>query len=314
MTVGIVGAGMVGATAAYAMVMRGVGREIVMVDLNQARAQAEADDIFHAVPFANPLKITAGGYADLQGSQVVVIAAGVGQKPGETRLHLLERNAAVFRAIIPEVLKHAPDAILLIATNPVDVMTHMAAKFAAEQGVPSSRVIGTGTTLDTARFRALLGQHLDVDSQHVHAYVLGEHGDSEVLSWSTVTIGVVPLAEFCKQWDICFEDDVRAEIDAAVRRAAYRIIEGKGATYYGIGSAIARIIEVILGNQRSMLTVCTPVPDVAGVPDVTVSLPHLLGGTGIIHTLSLPLAAEDQDLLHESAAVVKRAIDELGDI
>ncbi|MBN2501751.1 MAG: L-lactate dehydrogenase, partial [Anaerolineales bacterium] len=235
MKVGIVGAGMVGATAAYAMIMRGVGREIVLVDLNEKRTQAEADDLFHAVPFANPLKITAGGYPDLKGSRVVVISAGVGQKPGETRLHLLERNAAVFRSIIPEVLKHAPDAILLIATNPVDVMTHMAARFAAEQGVPSHRVIGTGTTLDTARFRALLGQHLDVDPQHVHAYVLGEHGDSEVLSWSTVTIGVVPLAEFCSQWDICFEDDVRAEIDTAVRRAAYRIIEGKGATYYGIG-------------------------------------------------------------------------------
>ena len=314
MKVGIVGAGMVGATAAYAMVMRGVGREIVLVDLNEKRTQAEADDLYHAVPFANPLKITAGDYPDLKGSRVVVISAGVGQKPGETRLHLLERNAAVFRSIIPEVLKHAPDAILLIATNPVDVMTHMAARFAAEEGVPSHRVIGSGTTLDTARFRALLGQHLDVDPQHVHAYVLGEHGDSEVLSWSTVTIGVVPLVEFCSQWDICFEDDVRAKIDTAVRRAAYRIIEGKGATYYGIGSAIARIVEVILGNQRSMLTVCTPVPEVAGVSDVTVSLPQLVGGEGIIHTLALPLAAEDQDLLHKSAAVVKAAIDELGDV
>jgi L-lactate dehydrogenase len=184
MKTGIVGSGFVGATAAYALVMRGVGRRLVLVDQNRARAESEADDILHAVPFANPLEVSAGDYEDLAGCGVVVVSAGVGQKPGETRLQLLERNAHVFKQVIPNILQHAPQAILLIATNPVDVMTHVAARYAAEFGVAASRVIGSGTTLDTARFRSLIGRKLNVDSQHIHAYVLGEHGDSEVLAWS----------------------------------------------------------------------------------------------------------------------------------
>ena len=198
MKVGVVGSGLVGATAAYALVMRGVGREIVLVDKNEARAAAEADDIRHAVPFAHPLEVRSGGYADLAGCRAVVLCAGVGQKPGETRLQLLQRNAAVFREIVPAVLKHAPDAVIVVATNPVDVMTHLAARFAAEVGVPPGRVFGSGTTLDTARFRSLLGAHCGVDPHHVHGYVIGEHGDSEVLTWSLVTIGGMPLKEFAR--------------------------------------------------------------------------------------------------------------------
>src|SRR5688500_8825510 len=197
MKTGIVGSGFVGATAAYALVMRGVGRRVVLVDQNKARAEAEADDILHAVPFAHPLEITAGDYADLVECKVVIVSAGVGQKPGETRLELLGRNAKVFQQVIPGILQHAPQAILLIATNPVDVMTHIAAHYASQFGVPSSRVIGSGTTLDTARFRTLIGRRLHVDPQHIHAYVLGEHGDSEVLTWSSVTVGGIPLEEFC---------------------------------------------------------------------------------------------------------------------
>src|SRR5512145_1180516 len=265
MKIGVVGCGLVGATAAYALVMRGIGRELVLVDKNAARAQAEADDILHAVPFAHPLRVSAGDYPDLAGCRVVIIAAGVNQQPGETRLQLLERNAAVFRAVVPAVLQHAPDAVLVIATNPVDVMTHLAACFASDYNVPSSRIVGSGTTLDTARFRALLGRHLGVDSYHVHAYVLGEHGDSEVLAWSEVSIGGIQLDEFCVQPEREVTADVRASIDDQVRRAAYRIIEGKGATFYGIGSALARIVNVILNDQRSLLTVCSPVEDVVGV-------------------------------------------------
>ena len=184
MKVGIVGCGMVGSTSAYALVMSGVGREIVLVDINHERAEAEANDLFHAVPFAHPLTVRAGDYPDLAAARVVVIAGGVSQKPGETRLHLLERNAEVFHQIVPSVLRHAPDAVLLVVSNPVDIMTHLAAHFAAQLGVPHSRVIGSGTTLDTARFRALLGRRFGIDPQHVHAYVIGEHGDSEVLTWS----------------------------------------------------------------------------------------------------------------------------------
>jgi L-lactate dehydrogenase len=242
---------------------------------------------------------------------VVIVSAGVGQKPGETRLELLGRNAQVFKQVIPNILQHAPQAILLIATNPVDVMTHIAAHYAGEIGVPSSRVIGSGTTLDTARFRSLIGRRLRVDSQHIHAYVLGEHGDSEVLTWSQVTVGGIPLEEFCtgREGSICPDD--YAEIDEKVRRAAYHIIEGKGATYYGIGSAIARIVEVILQDERSLLTVCTPMPDVAGIKDVTVSLPNLVGGDGIIQTFFPNLNEAETAALHASAQVVRSVIEEL---
>ena len=311
MKTGIVGSGFVGATAAYALVMRGVGRRVVLVDMNNARALAEADDILHAVPFANQLEVTAGDYADLADCKVVVVSAGVGQKPGETRLELLGRNAKVFEQVIPNILTHAPNAILLIATNPVDVMTHIAAHYAAKMGVPSNRVIGTGTTLDTARMRTLLGRHLKVDSQHIHAYVLGEHGDSELLPWSLVTVGGIPLDEFCSDEDISICPDDYEDIDMRVRRAAYRIIDGKGATYYGIGSAIARIVEVIQQDERSILTVCTPMPDVGGVKDVTVSLPNLIGGEGIIQTFFPNLDPNEMDALRHSASVVRSAIEQL---
>ena len=306
--IGIVGSGLVGATAAYAMVMRGIGREIVLVDLNRGRAEAEADDIRHAVPFAHPVNIWAGDYADLAGCRVVVITAGVNQRPGETRLQLLARNTAVFRQVVPNILTYAPDALLVVATNPVDITTHLTAQLAAAHGVPSSRVIGSGTTLDTARFRTLLGSHLGVDAQHVHAYVIGEHGDSEVLTWSLVTVGGLPLDVFCRQQGITFDDNVRQQIDHGVRRAAYSIIEGKGATYYGIGSALARIVDVILRDQRAILTICTPLPEVLGVANVTVALPHLLGGAGVITLLPQPLNGEEETLLRQSAQVVKDAI------
>jgi len=311
MKVGIVGAGYVGSTAAYALVMRGVGREIVLVDKNADRAVAEADDLRHAVPFANPLEITPGDYDELGGCRVVVLCAGVGQRSGETRLHLLQRNAAVFHEIVPQVLKQAPDAVLVVASNPVDVMTHLATRYAVECGVPAERVLGSGTTLDTARFRSLVGAHGGVDPHHVHGYVVGEHGDSEVLTWSLVTVGGMPIEDFARMRKIQLTDEIRMEIDGKVRRAAYTIISGKGATYYGIGSALARIVEVILHDQRSILTVCTTTADVQGVRDVTVALPHLVGGTGAQQAFPLPLSEHEQLLLRKSAYVIRQAIDEL---
>jgi L-lactate dehydrogenase len=311
MKIGIVGSGLVGATAAYALVMRGVGREVVLVDLNKERAQAEADDIFHAVPFAHPLQVRAGDYADLAGSRVVVIAAGVNQRPGESRLELLGRNARIFHSVVPEILRYAPEAILIVATNPVDIMTHLTARFASEQGVPSTRIIGTGTTLDTARFRALLGRQLGVDSQHVHAWVLGEHGDSEVLTWSLVAVSGIPLPEYCQLRGLAVCADDKEWIDERVRRAAYHIIQGKGATYYGVGSAIARITEVVLRDLRSILTVCTPVDDIYGVKDVTVSLPHLVSGQGSIATLHPPLDDGEAQELQNSARLIRDLIDQI---
>jgi len=309
MKIGIVGCGMVGSASAFALVMHGVGREIVLVDLNHARAEAEADDIFHAVPFAHPLTVRAGDYADLSGASVVVIAAGVAQKPGETRLDLLQRNAAVFAQVIPAILQHAPKAVLVVVSNPVDILTHLAAHYAAKLGVPASRVIGSGTMLDTARFRALLGRHFGVDPQHVHGYVMGEHGDSEVLTWSRASIAGTRLDDFAKlRGQAPLSDADRQAIDARVRRAAYHIIAGKGSTYYGIGSAVSRLVDVLLHDQRAVLSICSRHAEVAGVKDVTLSVPHLVGGQGVVETIPVPLTEPEQTALTRSASILKEAL------
>jgi L-lactate dehydrogenase len=311
MKVGIVGCGMVGATAGYALVMSGVGREIVLVDLNRARAEAEANDIQHAVPFAHPLTVRAGEYPDLAGAQVVVIAGGVAQKPGETRLQLLQRNAEVFRQIVPSVLRHAPEAVLLVVTNPVDIMTHLAAHFAAQFGVPQTRVIGSGTTLDTARLRTLIAQHFGVDSHHVHAYVIGEHGDSEVLAWSQATIAGLSLDDFARIYGKPLTSEDRQKIEENVRCAAYQIIAGKGSTYYGIGSAVARIVDVLLHDQRAILTICSRITAGPDCADTTLALPHLVGGRGSITTIPLALNEMEQEGLRRSASVVREATESL---
>jgi L-lactate dehydrogenase len=311
MKIGIVGSGLVGSTAAYALVMRGVGREIVLVDINRARAEAEANDIYHAVPFAHPLTVRAGDYSDLKDARVVVIAGGVAQRPGETRLQLLQRNADVFRQIIPGVLRHSPATVLLVVTNPVDIMTHLAAHFAVEFGVPPTRVIGSGTTLDTARFRALLGRHFGIDPHYVHAYVIGEHGDSEVLAWSQARIAGLSLDEFAGVNGKPLGKADRERIDDEVRRAAYHIITGKGATYYGIGSAVARIVTVLLHDQRAILSICcrvTAVPDCEGV---TLALPHLVGGEGALATIPLVLDPAEREGLRRSAGILRDAIQSL---
>jgi L-lactate dehydrogenase len=306
--IGIVGAGMVGSASAFAMVMRGVGREIVLLDVNRARAEAEANDIFHAVPFAHPMTVRAGDYADLDDAYVVVIAGGVAQKPGETRLQLLQRNADVFREIVPSVVRAAPEALLLVVTNPVDIMTHVAARFAADYGVATSRVLGSGTTLDTARFRALLGRHFDIDPQYVHGYVIGEHGDSEVLVWSQATIAGLGLDAFAAVHGTPLTPEDRQRIDDNVRRAAYHIIAGKGATYYGIGSAVARIVDVLIHDQRAILTICARV---SGVPDcdgVTLALPHLVGGDGVLATIPLAIDETEREGLRRSAGILRDAV------
>ena len=312
MKVGIVGCGMVGSTAAFGLLMEGIGREIILVDLNRARAEAEADDLFHAVPFAHPLTVRAGDYIDLEGCRVVVIAAGVAQRPGETRLQLLQRNATVFEQVVPSILQYAGDTILLVVSNPVDIMTHLAAHFAAAFGAPSTRVIGSGTMLDTARFRALLGRRFGVDPQHVHAYVIGEHGDSEVLTWSLAAIAGMRLEEFAsKRGEAILTDGEKQQIDEQVRRAAYHIIAGKGATYYGIGGAVARLVDVLLNDQRAVLTICSRIQGVATCEGVTLGLPHIVGGQGAMGMIPLLLDATEQQGLQRSASILSEAIDSL---
>jgi L-lactate dehydrogenase len=305
MKVGVVGAGMVGSAAANALVLRGAATDVVVIDQNQKRAIAEAEDVLHATPFAYVTRVCAGDYSDLAGAGAVIIAAGVSQRPGETRLELLDRNAAVFVEVVPQILGAAPDAILVIATNPVDIMTQVATRVS---GLPPERVIGSGTILDTARFRALLGAHLEISPKSVHAYVLGEHGDSEVLCWSVADVGGIAVDRLARQIGRPLDDEVKAGIDRAVRRAAYRIIEGKGATWYGIAGGLTRIVQSIGGDENAALTVSMLTDDVEGVGPITLSLPRIVGRAGVVRTLLPTLDAGERALLRRSAATIEEAL------
>ncbi len=302
MKVGIVGAGMVGSAAGFALVLRRMANEIVFVDVNEALAQSQAEDILHATPVTSPAKVVAGGYEAIAESAIVILACGVSQRPGETRLQLLERNEAIFADVALRVAAHAPDAIILVASNPVDLMTHFVTGLGS---FPPHRVIGSGTILDTARFRALLGETFGVSAQSVHAYVLGEHGDSEVLLWSGAKIGGLPLNDFAAQHGTALTDELRTTIDEGVRRAAYRIIQGKGSTYYGIGAGLARIVQAIRNDERTVLTVSNS--DVPGFSDVSVSLPRIVGAGGVIETLQPLLDRDEETALARSVNTLKRA-------
>lgn len=308
MKIGVVGCGQVGSASAYACAMLGVGTELMLVDYKPDLALAQAEDILHATPFARPMTVSAGDYPDLAGAGIVMIAAGVGQKQGETRLDLLKRNAEVFNDIIPRIIKASPEAILLIASNPVDVMTQLVAKVAVASGHDVNRVIGSGTILDTARFRTLIARHLGVSSHSVHAHVLGEHGDSEVLHWSGASISNIALANFAAQIGAPITQEVREQIDDGVRRAAYRIIKGKGATWYGIGAGMARVARAIVDDEHAVLTCSAPLKDVEGVSDVCLSLPHIVGAKGIESTIYPTLAADERQALQRSAQVLKDAV------
>ena len=302
MKVGLVGAGMVGSAAGYALALMGTASRVVLVDRDHDLARAQAEDIAHAVPFASATVVTAGGYDDLKGAAVVILAAGVSQKPGETRLELLSRNADVFRAIVGSVLAAAPNAILLVATNPVDIMTDVATRLS---GLDPARVIGSGTILDTARFRSLVGSHLGIAPQSVHAYVLGEHGDSEVLAWSAARAGSVPLRSFAAQVGAPLTDSIVTRIDDEVRNAAYTIIAGKGATWYGIGAGLARIVRAIGRDEQAVLSVSIVTPEVEGVRDVALSVPRVVGAQGVAAQLFPELDAGEHAALERSARLLK---------
>ncbi|KZL27993.1 MULTISPECIES: L-lactate dehydrogenase [unclassified Pseudovibrio] len=308
MKIGVVGVGAVGSTAAYAMAMNGVGNEIVLVDYNPKLAIAQAEDILHATPFARPMSVIGGDYSDLKDAAVVVIAAGVNQQPGETRIELLARNAGVFAKVIPEVLKYAPNAILIIATNPVDIMTQVATEIS---GLPRNRVIGSGTILDTARFRTLLGKHLGITPTSVHADVLGEHGDSEVLIWSGAKAGNTPLFTFAEQINKPITQDVRDRIDHGVRYAAYSIIEGKGATNYGIGAGLSRIVKAIVTNEHAVISLSIVNEEIVGVRDTALSVPRVLGADGIEATLFPSMDELERSQLQASAVALETAAKEV---
>jgi L-lactate dehydrogenase len=290
--------------------LSGLAAEIVLVDVDRARAEGEAMDLNHAVPFAHATRIWAGDYADCAEAAVTVITAGANQRPGETRLDLVKKNAAIFREIVPAVARHNRDGILLIATNPVDALTYASLKLS---GLPKARVIGSGTILDTARFRHLLSRYFNVDARSVHAFIVGEHGDSEVPVWSLANIAGMRLDAFCaangEQLDRAALDDIFVQ----TRDAAYHIIERKGATYYAVAAGLMRIVEAILRDQGTVLSVSSLVDDGAfGAGDVCLSLPTVVGRGGVERVLRLDLDASESDALRRSADVLRSTIKQLG--
>jgi L-lactate dehydrogenase len=307
--VAVIGAGFVGATFAYALLQSGLASEIILVDSNRAKAEGEAMDLNHAVPLTSPARVWAGDYADCAGAAVTVVTAGSNQRPGETRLDLITRNIQIFRSIIPQVAQHNPNGILLIATNPVDVLTYASWKLS---GLERERVIGSGTILDTARFRYLLSQYFQVDSRSVHAYIIGEHGDSEVPVWSLANIAGMRLPVYCAQNQMnCVDADLE-KIFTQTRDAAYEIIQRKGATYYAIGSGLLRIVEAILRDQSTVLSVSSYIENYYKISDVYLSLPSVIDRGGLERVLHLDLAPSEILGLQNSAAVLKQMIRELG--
>jgi L-lactate dehydrogenase len=307
--VAVVGVGSVGATFAYALLLSGLAAEIVLIDANHAKAEGEAMDLNHTVPFAHPTRIWAGDYSDCAGAAVTVLAAGSNQKPGETRIDLVKKNAAIWRSIVPEVAQHNPDGILLVATNPVDVLTYAALKLS---GLPSERVIGSGTILDTSRFRYLLSQHFGVDARSVHAYVIGEHGDSEVPVWSSANIAGMRLPQFCKAQGIPDDRQAMENIFLQTRDAAYHIIERKGATFYAVAAGLMRITEAILRDQSTVLSISSLINGYHGLTDVCFSLPTVIDRGGIEKVLHLELDKDEINKLRDSASVLKTTIKSLG--
>jgi L-lactate dehydrogenase len=300
---------MVGTSFAYALIQRSLANELVLVDVDPARAEGEAMDLNHGMPFVRPMRVRAGSYADLAGADLVVIAAGANQKPGETRLDLLAKNAAIFREIVPQILAASDDCIIVIATNPVDILTYISAQIAGPGG---RRVIGSGTILDTARFRYMLGEHYGVDPRSVHAYIIGEHGDSELPLWSLANIAGVRLADFVGANGQGYAEEALSRIFEQTRGAAYEIIKRKRATYYAIGLGLLSIAEAVLRDQHTVLTVCSPLGGQYGVSDIAISLPTIVGRGGIEEVLTLPLADVEVAGFQRSAQVLKASLSALG--
>jgi L-lactate dehydrogenase len=308
--VAIVGTGMVGSSFAYTLLLSGIASEIVLIDANKERAEGEAMDLNHAVPFAHPTKICAGEYSDCQGAAITVISAGVGQRPGETRLELVRRNAAIFAQIVPKVAEANPEGIIVVATNPVDVLTYITLKLAE---LPANRVFGSGTILDTARFRYMLSEHLGVDPRSVHAYIIGEHGDSEVPVWSLANVAGMRLPSFCAENGIPLSPDTMEQIFRQTRDAAYEIISRKGATYFAVAAGLMRITEAILRDQNTVLSISSLVHDYYGIDDVCLSLPTVLGRGGIERVLRLDLSPHEARGVRKSADVLRQTIESLAE-
>lgn len=301
----VVGAGFVGSTTAYTLMISGLVSEIVLIDINKDKAEGEVMDMNHGMPFVKPVKIYNGDYSDCKGSDIVVITAGANQKEGETRIDLVQKNTAIFKGIIGEIIKYNKDCILLVVTNPVDILTYVTYKIS---GFPKNKVIGSGTVLDSARFRYLLGEHTGVDPRDVHAYILGEHGDTEVATWSIANIAGIPMDKYCDECNGCKEKLSRKTIYENVKNAAYHIIERKGATYYAVALAVKRIVEAIVRDENSILTVSSLLEGQYGIDDVCLSVPTIVNKNGIERILKVELSNKESELLKNSGKVLKDVI------
>lgn len=300
--VAVIGCGFVGSSSAFALMQSGLFSEMVLIDADTKRAEGEAMDISHGISFARPMQIYAGNYDDITDAAIIVITAGANQKPDETRLDLIKKNAAIMKSIVGEIKKRDFGGILLIVSNPVDILTLIALK---ESGYPSNRVIGSGTVLDTGRFKYLLGEHLDVDSRSVHAFIIGEHGDSELAAWSNARIGGLKVNDFCELRGHFNHEQSMKKIFENVRNSAYEIIERKHATYYGIAMAVKRICESIVRNEKSILPVSSLMTGEYGLNDVVLSIPAVVDETGVQKVIPIELNDEELTKLKDSANILK---------
>ncbi|MGE5309083.1 MAG: L-lactate dehydrogenase [Deltaproteobacteria bacterium] len=309
--VSIIGAGNVGMRFAYAAMIRGLARQMVIVDIDRRRLEGDVMDLSHGAPYVPPVEIVAGDYCDIEGSDIVVITAGRNQKPGQTRIDLVNQNVELYKQIIPRVMKYSPDSILLVVTNPVDVLAYAAYRLS---GKDSSKVMSSGTVLDTARYRYLLSRHCHVDASNVHAYILGEHGDTEFPVWSKAMVGGILFNQYCAFCGEanCHRDGELKSIFDEVRTSAYRIIERKGETSYGIGLALSRITQAILNDENHILPVSTLVKGYLGVSDVYLSLPSVVNRGGVVRVLDIDLDEAEQAAFKRSAEAVKAVIRQAG--
>ena len=306
--VAVVGLGFVGSASAFALMQSGLFSEMVLVNRDMSKAEGEALDISHGLPFAKPMKIYAGTYDDIVDAAVIVITSGAGQKPGETRLDLVRKNVEVYRSIIPEIAKRDCEGVLLIVSNPVDILTSAAVKLS---GFPENRVFGSGTVLDTARLKYLLGEHLNVDSRSVHAFIIGEHGDSEIAAWSSANVSGVPLHNFCEMRGHFEHEKAMYEIAEDVKNSAYEIIEKKKATYYGIAMSVKRICEAIVRDEKSILPISSIQHGQYGIEGVALSMPAVVGKNGVETLVPIELNEAEQTALRHSADTLKQVLNEV---
>jgi len=308
--IAVIGAGGVGATTAYALMVQGVGSEIVLIDVNKDKAEGEAMDLRHGASFVNPVDIYAGDYEDLADAKLIVITAGAAQKPGETRLDLIKKNTGIFKNIVSSITEYNQDGILLVVSNPVDILTHLTYKLS---GFPANRVIGSGTVLDSSRFRSLLSKNCGVAASNVHGYIIGEHGDSEVPVWSLTNIAGTKIENYCPicNQDCNDKDHSLEEISDQVKNAAYEIIEKKGATFYAVALAVSRIARAILRDENAVLTVSSLMKGYYGIEDISLSLPTLINSSGIERVLELPLSEKEEKAFKDSAQQLKQNFEQL---